>query len=240
MATTGNIIQRVIGLYEKGAPSRASRLMRRHVYAKLLTVRALLLFNKVNKRQFLSKWNYTFIPCIELILIPENDCPCIVPVGCQILRSKNKLPKPISSINKHLIDGVMSVDGSVSFAEVTYKSKRWANGSKYSSTRPDYFIKDDYIYVTILKKIKAISVYGIFSSPLEAENFPSICDNDSTECTSSPMELEFPLEEAMVDALVQLTVQELVTGFPLGNEDRRNDNVDKLDHSATKTQRRSE
>jgi len=232
MATVGNIIQRVQSLYSKGAPSQSSRLMNRHVYDKMLTTRSLLFYNKINKRQFLSKWNYTTLPCVELISVSENDCPCIPAPGCNILRTKHKLPKPINSINGYIIDGVMSVNGGIIFNEVTYKSKIWRSHDKYTSAKPDWFMKDDYLYITSTRKLKAITIIGLFANPLEAANYPSKCGvGDEATCPVHPKEMDFPLDDEMVDALVQLTVQELSVGFAPGYEDRRNDAADHVEGS---------
>ena len=226
----GEIIQRVQSLYSKGVESDDSRLMRRHIYNKMLSTRSLLIFNKINKRQFMSKWNYTILPCVALVIVPENECPCIVAPGCKILRSKEKLPKPANSINGYILDAVMSVDGSIVFHEVTYLRKNWRVDDKYTSAKPDYFIKDDYLYITSTRKLKAVTVIGLFADPIEAENYPSYCDEGSTEptpCVAHPMDVEFPIDEEMIDALVELTVTELSVGFALGSEDRRNDGIDK-------------
>jgi hypothetical protein len=226
----GEIIQRVQSLYSKGASSQSSRLMNRHVYAKMLTVRALLIYNKINKRQFISKWNYTTLGCLELIPVDENDCPCSPIPGCQILRTKYKLPKPVNSINGYIIDGVTSINGQIIFAEVTYKSKNWRASDKYTSKKPDYFIKDDYLYITSTRTLKAITVIALFADPTEAENHPTKCSEAEEEsCPIYPMDIDFPIDDEMIDALVELTLQEIVVGFPLGNEDRRNEGQDKVE-----------
>ena len=230
MSTVGNIIQRVQSLYSKGVESDDSRLMRRHVYDKMLSSRALLVFHKVNKKQFLSKWNYNMLPCVELIKVDENDCPCIPAPGCQILRSKHKLPKPVNSIGGYMLDSVMSTNGAILFHEATYKSKLWRSGDKYTAAKPDYFIKDDYLYITSTRKLKSITVIGLFADPLEAEAYPSFCDGiTSDDCPVSPVDIEFPIDEELIDALVELTVKELSVGFRPGHEDRRNDSIDKME-----------
>lgn len=227
----GELIQRVQSLYSKGAQSDDSRLMSRHIYNKMLSTRGLLIFNKINKKQFISKWNYTMLPCVELIEVSGSDCPCIPAPGCKVLRSKYKLPKPVNSINGYIIDAVMSIDGSTIFHEVSYKRQNWRKGDKYTSAKPDYFIKDDYLYITSTRKLKAVTVIGLFADPIEAENYPSYCDDVKTEntvtCSTNPRELEFPIDEEMIDALIELTVQEISSGFTLGNEDVRNDSRDK-------------
>jgi len=50
----GEIIQRVQSAYSKGAESSDSRLSRRHIYSIVNTTRSTLLFNKLNKRQFIN------------------------------------------------------------------------------------------------------------------------------------------------------------------------------------------
>jgi hypothetical protein len=230
MATIGNIIQRVQSLYSKGAQSNSTRLMSRQIYDKMLSTRSFLLYNKINKRQFISKWNYIILPCVELVSVTGNDCPCVVPVGCNILRTKHKLPKPIHSNTGYIIDGVTSVDGNHIFNEVTYKSKKWRKGDKYTSTKPDFFILDDYIYITSTRKLKALYIMGLFVDPMEAKNFPSKCsDSETVACPDNPKNLEFPLDEELIDALVKMTLEEMVIGFPLGDEDRRNDSQDKIE-----------
>ena len=56
----GEIIQRVQTRYSSGEELGTAKLMRRYVYTKMLSVRATLVFNKINKKQFLNKWNYFF------------------------------------------------------------------------------------------------------------------------------------------------------------------------------------
>ena len=105
------LIQRIQSTYSKGVQSDDSRLTNRHIYNKLLTTRALLLSREVNKKRKLSAWNYSTLPCVEIVEITSNEeCPCIPDVGCSVYRSKHKLPKPIVSLSSHMIKGVYSTD----------------------------------------------------------------------------------------------------------------------------------
>ena len=74
----GEIVQRVQSLYSKGVHSDDSRLSARHIYNKLLTVRARLISQEAKKKQKISQWNYQTISCIELIKVPAHECPCSV------------------------------------------------------------------------------------------------------------------------------------------------------------------
>ena len=117
---TEEIIQRVQSLYSKGVQSDNSRLSSRHIYSKLLTSRSKLLHQKLSKRQKISQFNYQTLPCVELIEAPKNECPCLPPVGCTILKSKYPLPKVLVSLNAHAIEYVTSVDGAISYDETTW------------------------------------------------------------------------------------------------------------------------
>ena len=227
--TVGDLIQRVQSLYSKGVESDDSRLTRRHIYNKLLSVRSTLIFNKVNKKQFISQWNFDTLPCVELIKVEGHECPCIPPVGCEILRTKFKLPKPISSLSSHLLDSVTSIDGSVIFDETTWKGKKWRKGDKYTSKKPDFFIKDDFLYITVTRKLKAIDIVGLFNDPVEIANFPSICDNDCQDCDTcpeSPLDVEFNIDDDLIDTLIELSVKELVYLFNQNREDLTNNSID--------------
>ena len=237
---TGEIIQRIQSLYSKGAQSQSTRLMRRHIYSKMTSIRALLFYNKINKRQKLSLWNYTTLPCVELEVVSENDCPCDPIPGCDILKTKYTLPKPINSISGYIIDSVMSVNGRIIFDEVSYKSKIWRKGDKYTSKKSDWFIKDDYLYITSTRKLKSITIVGLFADPVEAINYSTNCTEEEVGCPTSPIDMDFPIDEELVDALVELTVQELTVGFKPGHEDRRNDGQDKLEVPQTEPRGRQQ
>lgn len=60
------VIQRIQALYSKGVKSDDSRLSSRHIYSKLKSTRGRLLYEKVNKRQFIASINYQVLACVEL------------------------------------------------------------------------------------------------------------------------------------------------------------------------------
>lgn len=207
------IIQRVQSLYSKGAPSRSSRLMSRQIYSVMLSIRSTLIFNKINKRQFISLWNYVNLSCVELIQVSQNECPCIIAPGCMILRSKYPLPKPLNSINKYMIKSVTSVDGQTIFAEVSYLSKNYRKHDKYTSLKPDFFIKDKYLYISVVRKIKAVSVVLLAHDPYEALSYPGLCDVPNNDCLPSPFEIDFSIDEDLIKTLIEMVVAELLIVF---------------------------
>lgn len=221
------VIQRVQSLYSKGVESDDSRLTRRHIYNKLVTIRSTLLFNKLNKKQNVSVFNYNTLPCVELVKVEAHECPCVPPSGCQILRSKYKLPSPINTLSGHYIDSVTSLDGQIQFDETTWKGKKWRSGDKYTSRRPDWFIKDDYLYITVTRRLQAVTIIALFEDPVEAAQFPSLCEQDCEDCCPiNPMEVDFNMDNDLLDTLVEMSVKELIGVFNQNKEDITNNSQD--------------
>jgi hypothetical protein len=226
---TSEIIQRIQSLYSKGAQSDDSRLTSRHIYNKLVTVRSVLLSQQAKKKQRISQWNYQTIPCIELIKAPVHECPCLPPVGCEIYRSKFQLPEPLTDLNTHLIQSVSTITGEVTFSEIGWTEKKYKSSNKYTGNKPDYFIRNKYLYITYRKGPTVISVTAIFENPWEAEEFPSICDVDCTDnCPGceSPLDQEFPIDNDQIDTLIEMSVGELILMFSQSNEDVDNNTRD--------------
>lgn len=226
------ILQRVQSLYSKGVQSDDTRLAARHIYSKVLTSRARLIIQKMNKRQKISQWAYQTLDCVELIKALPYECPCLPSVGCVILRTKEELPKPLTGLlDGHMIQSVTSLEGSITMSETTWKEKKYAKGKKYTSSNPDYYIRNNYLYVTLKEGPKVITVTGLFEDPLEVEEFPGICDEGcGEECVdcSSPLDKDLPISKDMVETLIEMTVNELISIFSQGQEDLTNNATDSL------------
>jgi len=223
------IIQRILSLYSKGVQSQSSRLSDRHVYNKMVTVRSKLVAQEAKKKQKINQWSYQTLSCVELIKAQPNECPCIAPPGCEILRSKYPIPKPITDLNKHLIQSVTSLDGDVIFSEITWIEKKYKAFNKYTADKPDYFIRNNYLYITSRNGLKVITITGLFDNPIEVYNFPSYCEDciDCQECVS-PLDMEFPIDNDMIDTLVDMCKEELIGQFTQMTEDLRNNSIDNL------------
>lgn len=226
----GEIIQRIISIYNKGAKSDDSRLTPRHVYNKMLTVRNRLIEEEIKKKQKVNQWNYQYLPCIELIKARPNECPCIPPVGCEILRSKHKIPKPLTGYDSHMIDSVTDINGTIRFDETSWKDKRLKNFNKYTANKPDYFLYNGYLYITHKIKIRVVTLMGLFEDPMEAEKFPSFCNEDCKDCEDcrSMFEIEFPMDSDMIETFVEMAAVELIDRFNQNIEDSTNNSKDNL------------
>lgn len=223
-----DIIQRVLSLYNKGLQSDDNRLKPRHVYNKLVTVRSLLLYQKSNKRQSISSWAYQTLPCVEMIKAPLHECPCIPPSGCTTMRSKYPIPEIISDINSPMLNSVTNLDGDLIFSKSSWSEKKYKKGNRYTSNKPDYFFKDNYLYTTSKDVPVAILIEAVFRDPIKAKEFPSFCKENCEDCQdcTSMLDMDFPLDSSLEESLINLTVEELVNTMLQIPQDRNNDGAD--------------
>ena len=162
-----------------------------------------------------------------MIFVPVHDCPCLPPIGCEILRSKYKIPETLSNFTSNIIKGVYSIDGSKVYSEVSLLEKKYNSGAKYTKQKSDFFINNGYLYITHPKNgPKVIAMTAVFEDPIKAEEFQNFCDTceDCTDC-NSPLDYDFPIDLDRIDILIEMCVRELIEVFnALGKEDTVSDN----------------
>lgn len=225
----GELVQRIQSLYSRGVDSDDTRLMSRHIYNKLLTVRSRLISQEAKKKQRISQWNYQVLSCVELIKVPAHECPCIPPVGCEILRSKHKLPRPLTGLSGSLIQSVTTIDRSKKINEISLNAVNSQKGNKYASKAISYFIENGYLYISTPKtNLSVVRVVGLFEDPVEVNNFRSYCNEDCKDCLSCTdyQEEEFPIDNDLIDAMIELSINELVILFDQSSQDSKNNSSD--------------
>jgi hypothetical protein len=221
---TGQIIQRIQSLYSKGVQSDDSRLTTRHIYNKMLTLRSKLITQKVKKKQLISDWSYVLLKCVEIIKVDAHECPCLPQIGCQVYRTKEKIPKPLIDMNNHLIKWVMSIEHSNLFDETTREKELYIKGQRYTNKKKRYLLEDGYIFFYGGNPGKAVAVKILIHDPIEAMNFPSICGEE--EICFSPLDMEFAIDEDLIDDLVTMAIPELIGVFNQNPEDLTNNSKD--------------
>lgn len=216
----GEAIAQIQELYSKGVPSDDSRLSSRYVYSVLLKARGTVLKQQANKGQKISDWSYQPLSCVELEIVKQPNA--IQP----LLRSKYRLPTPISSLSGMLIKSVTSLDENIQFDPLMIESAKYQKGDKYSSSKQGFYIRDQHLVLTNAKYIKSVDLYGLFDDPIEAFNFPSLC-KDCTDCDCMDMfEYPFPVDRDTLNAIVKVAANELLILFSQMKEDTNNNAKD--------------
>lgn len=148
--------------------------------------------------------------CLDLIQVPAiAGEPC---EGGTYLRSKEKIPY------------LMSLTSPRVFAEdyyqgdITYVSRermryvghnKWLQNIIYASIGPDNYLyfkssNPQYLY---LEKVR---LTGVFEDPEKAAELE--CSREESEEACDPLDTKFPLEEAFIPQVVELTIKELYAG----------------------------
>lgn len=224
--TIRELIQRVQSLYSHGVPSDDTRLSNRYIYNKILTVRSKLISDAYRKKQTISQWNYQTIYCVELIKVPRHECPCLPPLGCEILRTKEPLPRPLTGLASDLIRNVTTIDRSIKIDPISIQAVTHQKGNKYTSKKLNYFIEAGYLYIVTPINLKAIAVTGLFEDPIAVSYYKGICDCEDCEQCIDYLDFEFPLDSSMVDTLIELCYNELIVLFNQSLQDLTNNSND--------------
>lgn len=212
------LLQRLHTLFDQEVGFKNTPLSDRHIYNKLLTVRKQLLVEYQNKNRKIDPFSFITLDCVELVEAMPYECPCLPPYGCKILRTKYKLPKIMVINNMLAISSVTSIDGSIVFNETSWVMKKAKKGAKYTANKPDYYFRNEYLYITVLKDIELLSVTAVFEDIIEAKKFNTLCSKTSIYDKCIPAyELEFPINGDLEEPLIQLSIQELIGVFKSGN-----------------------
>jgi hypothetical protein len=222
------VIERIQSLYSRGVSSDESRLSDRHVYNKILSVRMQLISQQLKKKQRISDWNYSILPCVELIKVPNHECPCLGDLGCDVYRTKFPIPRVMTDSNRHYIDFVMSVESGMRIEEVTRQGVLYLKGNKYTGKKPKFLFENGYLYFPIQKSPGVVKIKLLAEDPLEAMHFPSLCDDceHCTDCIPAP-DHEFAIDGDLIEPLINMCFQELLSIFGQMREDNQNNSQDR-------------
>lgn len=202
---------------EPGIPSDDTLYSRRRLYAQLLRIRAELLFQKMNKNQKISDQDYQVISCLQMVPVPLIECPCVPALGTYILRSEHKLPRFLTDVSGIALKAVTTLDGGTDFSQTSWESKVYSAGRKYTSKASDYYIKNNYLYITNPKTPEMVTLVGLFEDPLEIYSYPSACCADNAPDCIPNMDREFPIDRATFNAIIELVKKEVLEIKQAGN-----------------------
>ena len=168
--------------------------------------------------------------CEPLIEVSSDECD--PQLTCDtILRTKNKIPKPIDLHIKPAITTIKPVQKlGLPFNFTTKNRIPYLIGSKFSKGIYAFLDPDGYIYVTSKSDIfllECITVTGIFTNPLDLENYGTCCgcdDSNNTPCFNED-DTEYPLPDRYIDLIRGEIINELA-GLNNIKEDNTNDAED--------------
>jgi len=148
MATTiGGAVSRVRNIIK--AVNTDAFITDRFIWSMITKYAGMYIKQMLEKKAYGALTNlFTTLPCVDLIEVDKVEACCDIPSGCTIMRTKEKLPKIMSSIDGALIRSVTSIDGSTDIEDttpLTYSRYRKTSGAKYDKSK-SYWYMNDYMY----------------------------------------------------------------------------------------------
>lgn len=213
--TIGQAIQRVQSLYSKGVQSDDSRLSPRHIYSKLVSARSTILLQQIKKKNKINSSNYIVLPLIAVSSVTVSSQSN--PGNLTVKRSTSKLPKIVSGLNTHGIEWVMDNLRTKKYSEAMANEVVHLAGSKYTANNIRFILEDDYLYLYGNNIPSVISAKILCEDPYKAALFQSTSPE-----SINPFEVEFPIESALFDIVIDITVKELVEQFKQQQQDIKN------------------
>lgn len=217
MATLLTHVYYIQNILNRGMISDDTLLSNRLIAHTLKQVRARLLKMKLDKKDYMSDYNYQKI-CIPLDLFPFHNCECIEDLDeCLLLRSVNTLPEPI--VAKWGTTLQILTLGGKKIPMSTITSNSYADYSLSSKDKISFFPEENHIFIQNNKKLKMVLGKAIFVDPdIVIQFMNNVCDSDSS-CKKYYSE-EFPIDPELVEVMYEMTIKDLASTYGFVKDDK--------------------
>lgn len=181
--------------------------------------RLLLVKREADKSKYLNPANYQGF-CMKLVEDSWEKC-CDMPedLKCPILKSCNKIPKAITG-RTNLYIKVSYLSGN-EIGRTTHRSYHFNKYSLTKNLKPQWFILNDYLYVTGVpyNNLVAVWVDGLFEDPVAAATL-QLCEDSTEGC--DPLVAEYPIEGFLIEPMYDLVLQRLGLSMRYPQDDVNN------------------
>ncbi len=187
----------------------------------ILQTRTELLRQQYNKGQSNNPDLEQVLDCVELIQADASECNCYL-VGCNILKTKKKIPHAVEVYQGNLITRVSSPQlTGVPFSIIPFERVPYCTSAKYGNSFPKAFLHNEYWYVLSTVLLDTISIKGVFEDPRILNNFI----NCSGEACFTDQD-QFPISAYMINIMKQRITEVDFKLFLNTKSDIKNDSKD--------------
>lgn len=198
MITLNQLVYDLGNIKASGVQSDDELLSPRQIKFWILNTRATLIRQDVgNKKRSISGNIIQSLGCVPVVYSDAAQC-CGLSIGCSVLRTVNKIPRPIELQYRDLLTRIGPVDITKPGYSIIEYSRAPFISTKYNI--PDAFYHNEYVFVLNPPPlIEYINIQGVFEDPTEAAKFTHC---DGTQCYSD--DDSFPISDHMVETMKQL------------------------------------
>ena len=205
MPTLGEIIADIRNIATSGSNPVEFKIEEKQIEFWCNQIRSVLISQAIQRKQDLSDLWIQSISCLQLEQADESEC-CNAPVGCYVLKSVKKIPRTIESWTDNTIVKVVTPKGSIISKSNNFEVQ-YNKYNKYTGSKRNWYIKNDYLYITNEDLLDTVTIYGLFEDPSDLSEFIS-CDNNSCFNWDSI----YPCSQKMADSITNIVLKTKV--FP--------------------------
>jgi hypothetical protein len=188
--------------------------------------RSLWLRNEYNKNRSIDPYVVQDLNCLELEIVSPIDCCITVPTGCQVLRTKKKIPNTIEFFfNKGIVTVGPADIMQPRFLLIDYSRVPYVGNGRTTKNSIYAFLYGGYMYVTSKNSssmmMKYLTIRGIFEDPTSLGDFMNCQTNNSCWSPSDP----YPINQWMWAYIKPYILQQLIQkgSFPYDNANNAQD-----------------
>lgn len=177
-----------------------------YLYKLLSDTRALILYQEIQKHRKLSEWNFqTF--CISLESSTYHDCSCIDDLGCKVMKSTQKIPKPLLSRYKNFFK-VYNINQDYEVDKTTPLKLKRDKLSLTRSGKRGYDIVNEKLVLFNSVGTDTLLIRGLFEDPAYI-TLNSACADQTETCTNIT-DAEFPVDTRFIPIIKEMILKQLV------------------------------
>jgi hypothetical protein len=159
------------------------------------------------------------IPCLNVIQISNNECPCDIQSNdCLIQRTELQLPTTVETKQRNLIIRVASsIIGNLNYSEIPFARIPFTSFSKFGKNTVKWFLHNRFIYILSPINLEKLTVQLIPSYPEDLASY--------TDCSGSPcytVDSYYPISSYMINALKERIREVDIKMFLATAEDKKN------------------
>lgn len=218
--TYGDLISSVVNGFN--STKKDMRIPKRYILSVFKKNAEFIMSQKLRDRSLYREEDlFTWLNCIELKREDIVKCPIIEFKSCKdLMRTKKKLPKILSSIFGYAILLVTTIDGEKEYKIKTLSSyntlKRRSNFNKFKGKYA--YLKDGYLYIPD-SDIEAINIL-ILTLDEDSDEI-SECSDPNLKCTSI-WDRDIKVADKILTPIIQQTVQEISIRFNIPVDENSN------------------
>lgn len=190
-------------------------------------IRAMLISQAIQKKQDLSDIWIQSITCLDLEQVDASEC-CELTTGCYLLKTVLPLPITIESWMDNTIIRVVKPNGELIAKSNAFEAV-YNKYNKYTGVKSNWYLKNNYLYITNNQLLESITVYGIFEDPSDLSAFIG-CSNN----TCFGWDSLYPCSLKMANDITNIVLKTKVFPFLQLPTDNKNDGANINEQPNTK------